>query len=63
MHYQYYQEVLNDETLMSQFAERQLNYMRSYSEEFIIDKQNAIKNRLREWHGEEIFARFLKGIQ
>lgn len=63
MHYHYYQEVLNDETLMSQFAERQLNYMRVYSEEFIIDKQNAIKNRLREWHGEEIFARFLKGIQ
>lgn len=62
-HYQYYQEVLSDENLMGQFVERQLHYMRAYTEEFIADKQNAIKNRLREWHGEDKFARFLQEIQ
>ncbi len=62
-HYRYYQEVLSDENLMGQFVERQLHYMRAYTEEFIADKQNAIKNRLREWHGEDKFARFLQEIQ
>lgn len=53
MHYSYYQEVLNDESLMGLFVERQINYMRTYTQEFISEKQDAIKDRLREWHGKE----------
>lgn len=59
MHYSYYQEVLQDENLMGLFAERQLNHMRSYTQEFISEKQNAIKDRLCDWHGEEKLERIL----
>ncbi|MDE6318421.1 MAG: helix-turn-helix domain-containing protein, partial [Lachnospiraceae bacterium] len=59
MHYSYYQEVLNDEILMGLFVERQINYMRNYTQEFISEKQDAIKERLREWHGKEKLERFI----
>lgn len=62
MHYQYYQEVLNDEILIGQFPERQIQYMRVYTEEFIVTKQNDIKNRLEEWHKDK-YEQFLKAIQ
>lgn len=63
LHYRYYQEVLNDDMLMGQFDDRQIQYMRTYTEEFIIEKQNAIKDRLKEWHGDDKYERFLKKIQ
>lgn len=59
MHYSYYQEVLNDESFMGLFAERQLNHMRRYTQEFISEKQDAIKDRLSEWHGKEKLDRFI----
>lgn len=59
MHYSYYQEVLQDENLMSLFVERQLNHMRSYTQEFINERQTAIKERLRDWHGTEKLERII----
>ncbi len=59
MHYSYYQEVLQDENLMGLFVERQLNRMRSYTQEYMLEKQNAIKDRLRDWHGAEKLERIL----
>ena len=62
MHYRYYREVLNDDTLMEHFKNNQIQYMRAYTEEFMLEKQNVIKNQLREWHGDEKYERFLKEI-
>lgn len=53
MHYSYYQEVLHDEKLMSMFVERQLNHMQRYTQEFIAEMQNDVKDRLMDWHGRE----------
>lgn len=59
MHYDYYQEVLQDESLMGLFVERQLNRMRSYTQEYMLEKQTAIKDRLRDWHGAEKVERIM----
>lgn len=59
MHYRYYQEVLQDENLKGLFVERQLNYMRRYTQEFIAKMQNEIKDRLTDWHGKEKVERIM----
>lgn len=59
MHYRYYQEVLQDENLKGLFVERQLNYMRRYTQEFIAKMQNDIKDRLTDWHGKEKVERIM----
>lgn len=53
MHYSYYQEVLHDEKRMSMFVECQLNHMQRYTQEFIAEMQNDVKDRLMDWHGRE----------
>ncbi len=63
MHYQYYQEVLADEKLLNRFTERQQNYMRAYTKEFIFEKQQAIKDRLLEWNGDEASRQFADVIE
>lgn len=51
IHYRYYQEVPQDENFKGLFVERQLNYMQRYTQEFIAEMQNDIKDWLRDWHG------------
>ncbi len=59
-HYEYYQEVLAEDALMDKFNERQIQHMRAYTEEFMMKKQEEIKNCLKEWHKEES-EQFLDG--
>lgn len=61
-HYKYYQEVLIDECLMGQFNERQIQYMRTYTEEFMKEKQKAVIACITEWIGEEKAEKFLQLI-
>ena len=62
VYYKYYQEVLIDECLMGQFNERQIQYMRTYTEEFMKEKQKAVIARITEWIGEEKAEKFLQLI-
>ena len=62
MHYRYYQEVLADEALMETFNERQIGYMRAYTEEFMEEKKRDIMNRMKDWH-QDCFERFIHAIQ
>lgn len=62
MHYRYYQEVLADEALMETFNERQIGYMRAYTEDFMEEKKTDIMNRMKDWH-QDCFERFIHAIQ
>lgn len=52
-HIAYYQNVLEDEEEMKKFSDRQLGYMKAYTEEFAKEKRQEILARFKEWHGEE----------
>ena len=47
---------------MGQFNERQIQYMCTYTEEFMKEKQKAVIARITEWIGEEKAEKFLQLI-
>lgn len=53
VHYDYYQKVLESDCEMEKFSSRQIGRMRSYTQEFMTEKQEGILKLLRQWHGEE----------
>ena len=61
-HYDYYQKVLGSDLLMTKFTDRQLGRMRSYTKEFIKDKQDDILNIIKEFLGQKVFDKFTKSI-
>ncbi len=52
-HISYYQSVFENEEEMKKFSDRQLEYMRDYTPEFVQRKRQDVLARLKEWHGEE----------
>ena len=52
-------EVLYEEE-MKKFSDRQLGYMKAYTEEFAKEKRQEILARFKEWHGEEKCQMFEK---
>lgn len=60
MHFKHYQVVLADESEMQKYDANILRYITAYTPEFIKMKKNEILHQLKEWYGEEIFARFEK---
>lgn len=62
LHFNHYQNVLKNEDEMAKYSSRNLRNMRIYTSEFIKEKQEDILNRLREWHGEEKYQKFLEKL-
>lgn len=58
-HHEFYQKILNNENELARWDSRTLRNMRSYTDEFIEERQQDILNRLKEWHGNEKYQRFL----
>lgn len=59
-HINYYQVVLEDEGKRKLFNDRQLSYMKDYTPEFAAGKRQNILERLKNWHGEEKFGKFVE---
>ena len=62
-HIAYYQVVLENEEQRKKFNDRQLGYMKDYTPEFAIGKREKILERLKDWHGEEKYGKFLQRIE
>jgi len=58
-HYSFYREILADTTEMAKYNDRQLQYIKAYTPEFIQQKKQSILGALRSWHGEEKVNQFL----
>lgn len=61
-HFQYYQMVLQNEEELRKLNERQLRYIRAYTEEFIENTQQEILEQLKNWHGEEVYEKFSREL-
>ncbi len=61
-HLAYYQIVLEDEKQRKKFNDRQLGYMKDYTPEFAAEKRQKLLERLKAWHGEEKYDKFLKMV-
>lgn len=57
-HYQHYQFVLSSEAELPKYNANMLRYIKAYTPEFIADKKREIFHQLKEWYGEEVFAKF-----
>lgn len=62
-HLAYYQVVLEDGEQRKRFNDRQLGYMKDYTPEFAAEKRQRLLERLKAWHGEEKYGRFLQSIE
>lgn len=58
MHFKHYQVILSDESEIQKYDANILRYITAYTPEFIETKKNEILHQLKEWYGEEVFARF-----
>ncbi len=58
-HYVFYQKLLSEPIEFAKYHERQQQYIRDYTPEFIEQKQTAILNILESWHGKEKVNSFL----
>ena len=61
-HFERYREILESEEETEKYPNRQIRNMRAYTQEYMEDRQKEILERLREWHGEEKYQKFLHVI-
>lgn len=61
-HLKHYRFVLSDEEEQKKYDANILRYMQAYTEEFIDQRKKEILFQLKEWYGEEAFAKFQENL-